>query len=156
MKRLFSILLIFAFAFHIQCFAISSINEKIISFETFSNADGLSNNNIRCIFQDSKGFIWIGTKSGLNRYDGKNFVVFKNDPQNPNSLSSNSIYGITEDAEKNIWVATEYGINVISRENYECRRFSINANAEKDAEKILSKIFSATAKTTFGLRKSII
>ena len=153
MKRLFSILLIFAFAFHIQCFAISSINEKIISFETFSNADGLSNNNIRCIFQDSKGFIWIGTNSGLNRYDGKNFVIFKNDPQNPNSLSSNSIYGITEDAAKNIWVATEYGINVISRENYECRRFSVNVNTEKDAEKNLIQNIFCDSENNLWIKK---
>lgn len=154
MKRLFSILLIFAFAFHIQCFAISSINEKVISFETFSNADGLSNNNIQCIYHDSKGFLWIGTNSGLNRYDGKNFLIFRNDPQNPNSLSSNCIHGICEDTDKNIWVATGYGINIISSENYECRQFNIDSSYTIDAEKNLVQNIFCDSENNLWIKKS--
>jgi ligand-binding sensor domain-containing protein/serine phosphatase RsbU (regulator of sigma subunit) len=83
-----------------------------VSFETFTMSDGLSNNSISCIFQDSKGYIWIGTSSGLNRYDGRTFILFKNDPLNPNSLSSNSINGLSEDKTGCLWIATDNGLNV--------------------------------------------
>ena len=47
-----------------------------LHFEYFTIAEGISQNNISCVFQDSKGFLWIGTNAGLNRYDGKNFEVY--------------------------------------------------------------------------------
>ncbi|HTE33928.1 MAG TPA: two-component regulator propeller domain-containing protein, partial [Chryseolinea sp.] len=50
---------------------------------------GLSDNRIESIFQDSKGFMWFGTNNGLNKYDGYEFTVFKNDPALPTSLSAN-------------------------------------------------------------------
>jgi len=50
-------------------------SEKII-FEHLTEEDGLSNDNVTCIFQDSKGYIWIGTKNGLNRYDGYKITGF--------------------------------------------------------------------------------
>ncbi|MEJ7827932.1 MAG: two-component regulator propeller domain-containing protein [Segetibacter sp.] len=56
--------------------------------------------------QDSRGFMWIGTRDGLNRYDGYNFKVFTNDPDNPNSLSNNNVRDVIEDSRGNIWVAT--------------------------------------------------
>ena len=68
-----------------------------IKFEHFSSKDGLMHNSITALFQDSKGFIWIGTRSGLYRYDGYSFRVFRNDPYNQNSLVDNEIKAIYED-----------------------------------------------------------
>ena len=110
-----------------NCFAEDIPNSRLLSFETITNSDGLSHNNVRCIFQDSKGFLWIGTNSGLNRYDGKDYLIFKHDPQNPNSLSSNCILGISEDLHHNLWVATDYGLNLIMRDTYECNRHAIDS-----------------------------
>ena len=106
--------LIFTFwiSIHISCYAQPLVSNKMRPVETFTNLNGLSHNNVHCIFQDSKDFLWIGTNTGLNRYDGNKFQVYKNDPQNPKTLSSNYIYGICEDQNQNIWVATEYGFNV--------------------------------------------
>src|SRR5574339_1238785 len=60
---------------------------SIVQFEHLTIEDGLSQNAGLVIFQDSKGYLWIGSQDGLNRYDGFTFKVFKHDPDNPNSIS---------------------------------------------------------------------
>lgn len=95
-------------------------------FSYFSIADGLSQNNVSCIFQDTKGFLWIGTHAGLNRYNGKQFENFVNDPEDSLSISDNTIFGISEDVEQNIWVATENGLNKYNREKNYFERFFYN------------------------------
>ena len=47
-----------------------------LNFDNFTQAEGLPNNQIQCIFQDSKGWIWLGTSQGLSRFDGYRFVNF--------------------------------------------------------------------------------
>jgi signal transduction histidine kinase/ligand-binding sensor domain-containing protein/DNA-binding response OmpR family regulator len=69
---------------------------------------GLSSNSQRCITQDKEGFIWIGTGDGLNRFDGYNFKVYRNDPNDPTSLKSNIIDCLFVDRKGNLWVGT-YG-----------------------------------------------
>jgi len=71
--------------------------------------DGLSQSSILSIHQDSRGFIWMGTQDGLNRYDGRNFVSYKADPDDPNSISDPNIWTIAEDADGNLWLGTEGG-----------------------------------------------
>lgn len=73
---------------------------------------GLSNNSIRCIYQDHNGFMWFGTYDGLNRYDGYQFKVFRNKINDTNSLPHNYIYTIAEDRLNNIWVGTGQGIGI--------------------------------------------
>lgn len=77
--------------------------------KTFGIEEGLSNNSVSSIFQDSKGFLWIGTFDGLNRYDGYSFKVFRNQPQSSSSLVNNRVVDIDEDPDANIWVATKAG-----------------------------------------------
>src|SRR5215212_8412580 len=72
---------------------------SIIQFEHLTIEDGLSQNAGLAIFQDSRGYLWIGTQDGLNRYDGFAFKVYKHDPENPSSISHNSILAITEDRD---------------------------------------------------------
>lgn len=67
---------------------------------------GLSQNHVMCILQDSKGFMWIGTSDGLNKYDGYKFTLYKHDSRNQNGISGNYITDIKEDAEGMIWIAT--------------------------------------------------
>ncbi|MDD4514621.1 two-component regulator propeller domain-containing protein [Massilibacteroides sp.] len=76
--------------------------------------DGLSQISVLKIFQDSDGYLWFGTRSGLNRYDGYEFKIFRNEANNTNTLSDRYIYDINEDKEKNIWVATPNGLNCIA------------------------------------------
>ena len=82
---------------------------KPIHFKHESSETGLSNNNVKCIFQDQKGFIWIGTMGGLNRFDGRDYEIYKNDEGDKTSLSNNHINSLAEDKSGNIWIATGGG-----------------------------------------------
>ncbi|MCK5086465.1 MAG: hypothetical protein KAQ90_03045, partial [Melioribacteraceae bacterium] len=74
--------------------------------ENISIPHGLSNAEVKCIYQDRYGLLWIGTPDGLNKYDGYNFRVFKNIPGNPKSIISSEIWDITEDDKGDLWIAT--------------------------------------------------
>ena len=77
-----------------------------VIFEHLTIEDGLSQNAGLALLQDHQGYLWIGTQDGLNRYDGYNFTIFKNDPDDPNSLSYNSIIELYEDPNGYLWVGT--------------------------------------------------
>lgn len=72
----------------------------------------ISENATRCFLKDRKGFIWVGTIDGLNRYDGYRFHTYHADPRDSNAISGNYITDIAEDAAGNIWVGTEKGLNL--------------------------------------------
>jgi ligand-binding sensor domain-containing protein/two-component sensor histidine kinase len=78
-------------------------------FEKVTVQDGLSHDKVNCILQDRKGFIWIGTNDGLNRYDGHNFIIFRNKPGDTTSISGNTITDLLEDEEGLLWIATDDG-----------------------------------------------
>ena len=70
---------------------------------------GLSSPDVVAIAQDSQGFIWFGTLDGLDRYDGYQMKVFRNDPEDPNSLSSNAIRTLYVDRGGILWIGTWTG-----------------------------------------------
>lgn len=79
-------------------------------FSHYQVEQGLSNNSVLCSIQDRLGFMWFGTKDGLNRFDGYSFKTFHNDPDDPNGLGSNMVRALFEDQEGIIWVGTDQGI----------------------------------------------
>ncbi|HEX7902293.1 MAG TPA: two-component regulator propeller domain-containing protein [Chitinophagaceae bacterium] len=83
--------------------------QPVLYFNRLSQANGLSNNKVNCILQDKRGFTWIGTDDGLNRYDGNNFIVFKNIPGQSSSVSGNTITDLHEDKDGLLWIATTDG-----------------------------------------------
>ncbi|NHF60302.1 response regulator [Flavobacteriaceae bacterium TP-CH-4] len=86
---------------------------------------GLSNEWISSIVQDPKGFIWIGTQDGLYRYDGYEYQIFRNSPENPQSIAANWIKDITIDSNQNYWLATYGGgITKFSAKNMKFVNFS--------------------------------
>lgn len=84
---------------------------------------GLSSDKVNCIFQDKKGFIWIGTDYGLNQYDGYYFKVFTKINDDSSSLTDNDIKCLTQDAAGNIWIGTTHGLNVMNYETGKIARF---------------------------------
>ena len=78
-------------------------------FTHLSLEDGLSQSTVEPIIQDSRGFMWFGTQDGLNRYDGYNFVVYRNDPSDLTSLGGNQIRAIIEDPSGVLWIGTSGG-----------------------------------------------
>jgi ligand-binding sensor domain-containing protein/signal transduction histidine kinase/DNA-binding response OmpR family regulator len=75
----------------------------------------LSYNTAECIFQDHRGFLWIGTPRGLNRFDGIHIRIYGHDPDDSASLSNDHIRKIAEDAQGDLWIATENGLNRYDR-----------------------------------------
>ncbi len=92
-------------------------------FSQLGARNGLSQTSVISIFQDTDGYLWFGTRNGLNRFDGYEFKVYKNEIYNPNSLSDAYICDITEDRDGNLWVATLNGLNVIDQSNGTITRF---------------------------------
>ncbi len=87
-----------------------------LNFKHLTSDNGLSQNFISSILQDSKGFMWFGTKDGLNRYDGYSFVVYQNDPFDTTTISANYITALFEDSRGYIWVGTlNGGLNCFDR-----------------------------------------
>lgn len=76
---------------------------------------GISNNSIHCIIKDKRGFLWIGTQEGLNKYDGNSFVTYENNPNDSNSICHNAVNAIIEDSRGNIWIGTSDGLNLYNR-----------------------------------------
>lgn len=73
-------------------------------------SDGLSQSQAYCMLQDSYGYLWIGTQDGLNRFDGYELKVYKNDPFDSTTLTHNWVWAIEEDNDQNLWVGTFQGL----------------------------------------------
>lgn len=102
-RRIFLAFLLFV------SFFVPNIFSQSLNFNNLSVKDGLSNNKVVAILQDKAGFLWFATEDGLNRFDGYEFKVYRNNPQDTNSISSNNIWSLFEDAEGNIWIGTKSG-----------------------------------------------
>jgi signal transduction histidine kinase/ligand-binding sensor domain-containing protein/CheY-like chemotaxis protein len=103
-------------AFLLIIFSFESRSQnKSADFEQLTIENGLSNSNIQTIYQDSKGFMWIGTQDGLNKFDGINFTVYHHIPGDSSSISENFIVNICEDKKGNLWVGTLNGLNIYDR-----------------------------------------
>ena len=108
---------------------IDYVLSKGVQFERISLEQGLSQSVVNTILQDSMGFMWFGTQDGLNRYDGYDFKVYKNDPDNPGSISNNYVTAIYEDQSGALWVGTSGGgLNQFDRESEQFLRFVGNSD----------------------------
>lgn len=105
-----------------------------IILKSLSVEEGLSHATAHHIMQDHNGFIWVSTRDGLNRYDGRSFKKFRRDPEDTNSLSSNTVWITHEDREGLIWIGTSGGgLNIYDPDR---RRFYHFVHDEKDPESI--------------------
>jgi signal transduction histidine kinase/ligand-binding sensor domain-containing protein/DNA-binding response OmpR family regulator len=104
------------------------------TFRYLTIADGLSQNAVSAIVQDHRGFLWFGTKDGLNRYDGYTFRVYRHDPFDPTSLSDNSVTALLEDREGELWVGTEGGgLDRFDRDREVFHRYRLEAGSAVNA-----------------------
>ena len=104
-KKLFLCILLLYF-FCLNSFA----QRNDLKFDVINNRDGLPQNTINTITQDSLGFIWIGTEDGLCRYDGNEIKIYNNYNEKYKKLISNEITCLYSRWPK-IWVGTAYGLN---------------------------------------------
>ncbi len=80
------------------------------AFRHLTSDDGLSSRYVKAILQDRNGFLWFGTAAGLNRYDGREFKVYRNDPSDPGSLRDNAVNVLREDRNGDLWIGTAGGL----------------------------------------------
>ncbi len=92
-------------------------------FSNLTVRDGLSQISVLCAFQDSQGFMWFGTRNGLNKFDGYSFEAFYNDPFDSTSISNNQILCISEDPNKNLWIGTRHGLNKFDLKTRKAKRY---------------------------------
>ena len=104
--RLLNYLLLFA-AMVIN--SIAQAQYQYLQFDHIGIEQGLSNSNVICILQDSRGFMWFGTWDGLDKYDGYTIKVYKNDPLDKTSIGHNYINSIVECKNGDLWLGTEGG-----------------------------------------------
>ena len=108
----------------------SNAQKENLRFEHIGIEEGLSNENVTAILQDSKGYIWFGTeRGGLNKYDGYTFTKYKFDPLDSNSISQNLIYTIFEDKRGDIWVSTYEGLCKFDLATEKFTRYKPSPNA---------------------------
>jgi ligand-binding sensor domain-containing protein/signal transduction histidine kinase len=119
------------------------------NFQSISIINGLSSNNVNWIIQDSKGFCWIATEDGLNRFDGSSFKVYKNIRGDKYSLSNNFIWHISEDNQGNIWIATDAG--VLNKFNPVTEKFERFAHKSDNPNSIPSGPLTYTLQDSYGM-----
>jgi len=118
-----------------QLFAVAGENNCIpedFRFYHLGTGDGLSQSRAYRIFEDKKGYMWFGTQSGLNRWDGYNFKKFFRSPGDSTSISHNHILEIFEDSYENLWVGTTEGLNLYIKEKESFLRVPLSENIRND------------------------
>lgn len=110
------------------------LQAQVLKFQNLSSKDGLPSNEIFCLLQDSRGFLWLGTDNGLCRYDGYEFIIFRHHPNDSNSISSNLIKSIYEDANGFLWIGTDGGgLNIFNPDEELFLRYFHEAGYGKSA-----------------------
>ncbi|MGL4292956.1 MAG: two-component regulator propeller domain-containing protein [Bacteroidales bacterium] len=121
--------------FLVHMFPVSSdpVSEKTFYFRNYTNKNGLSHNTVYCSLQDRRGFLWFGTESGLNRFDGHAFTRYHNDSDQPkeHNLPSDHILNLMEDSSGMIWIFTAEGTCY-----YDYQTDSIHAFLSEEAHKV--------------------
>jgi len=107
-------------------------------FQEDAENNRLHSSNIQFIYNDSKGFLWIGTRrtrhGGLTKIDVINDIwkTYRHNPNNNNSLTHDEILCITEDTEGRIWIGTENGLNIFYPEEERFETFRVNKRIDMD------------------------
>ena len=104
------------------------VEGKDIRFTRLSTEQGLSQSRVDHMLQDRRGFIWIGTYNGLNRYDGYRFKTYKPDPNNPNSLGGALVLPLFEDRSGALWIGVDTGLDRFDPVTERFTHFRIDAN----------------------------
>ncbi len=111
------------------CFLMPLLHAQSLRMEQISIKEGLSQSYVPCILQDQEGFVWIGTKNGLNRYDGHDFQIFTRDPEDPFSMSDDQIWAMSQTGD---FLLIANGAGILDFYHKQTRRFfHLPLSAEK-------------------------
>jgi ligand-binding sensor domain-containing protein/signal transduction histidine kinase/DNA-binding response OmpR family regulator len=123
--------------FYIKCIALAmgvlcayTAYPQQITFNSLDIEDGLSQNSVLAIAQDKQGFIWLGTRAGLNKYDSYRLTVYKSQ-KNTKSLISSYITALLCDSKGRLWVGTAEGLNLYNYDGDNFSRVNLGTSAVK-------------------------
>jgi len=128
------------------------------SSEIYSYRKGLSQNTVQCIMQDSRGFVWIGTWDGLNRFDGYKFQIYRPDYSAPSgTISNETINALAEDNNGNLWVGTDKGLNLyrFKTDTFRTFYYSFYNSNSPPADSITSLVFDKSGFLWIGTNKGL-
>lgn len=130
----FLLLIAFSFcAFH----SLANLNERQYAFRSLDINNGLSQNSVNAILQDRQGFMWFGTKDGLDRYDGISFQTYMKESGNLGNSYINALY---EDGQGQIWIGTDIGLYVYSPLREATERFNLKSNLNTTIDNTVNSI----------------
>ena len=111
--------------------AIPSLVSAEISmrFQHLSRADGLSQAYVYAITQDQQGYMWFGTQGGLNRFDGREFRVFRSNPLEAGNLPHNTVRDLLVDRDDRLWLATDRGLAYLAEDGESFQGVPLNGEA---------------------------
>lgn len=98
-------------------------------FKHISVEEGLSQNTVKAIFKDSDGYMWFGTRDGLNKYDGYKITIYKHHSGKKTSISDNFINAIFEDRKGNLWIGTAKGLDRFNRDSETFEHYAVGESA---------------------------
>lgn len=134
-------------------FVLPDVISQSPRFRHISVDDGLLQNSVNVITQDKKGFMWLATSKGLNRYDGHSILSFRHDPNNVNSIPADDIYSLYADDNNGLWIGTRWsGICRYDTKTKKFQRFKTNPNGNGDfnADGAFSIVGGPDGKIYFG------
>lgn len=109
-------------------------------FQNLNINNGLSQNTVNAILQDKHGFMWFGTKDGLNRYDGLSVKTFKGNGEKSNELNNGFVTSLYEDCDGNMWVGTDVGVYIYNPYNEHFEHFTLKAQNGEVINRTVYKI----------------
>lgn len=124
MKKLTSFLLLFCY--------IKSVPSQQLYFNHLSVNNGLSQGVNNCIYRDTKGFIWISSFDGLNRFDGVSCITFRSTFNDPAGLKGTLFLNILEDKKSNLWIGSNSGLNFYNRSLNQFENFRIEGRINEE------------------------
>lgn len=101
------------------------------TFDHLSVEEGLSQSTVFAVAQDADGFMWFGTRDGLNRYDSRTIKTYRNDVNNTHSLSSNSVHCLLVDSKQKLWVGTNEGLNLYHTDTDNFTQSKLNPDSDE-------------------------
>ena len=111
-----------------------------INFQNLTIDDGLSQSLVEYIYQDSLGYMWIGTDDGLNRFNGIDFKIYKNSKSDRNTISDDGITSIIEDSSKNLWIGTDNGLNKMDLLTGDIHRYLVSEEDKQNSNSTIEEL----------------
>lgn len=108
------------------CSSFAQSNEQL-AIRNITEENGLSDNDVRCIYKDKNEFVWVGTASGLNLINGSDITVYKHNPADSNTISDNYITAIADAGSGLIWIGTRKGLNLLDPVTNTFTTYSLHA-----------------------------